>query len=93
MNKTTLKQLVKMRSKVELKNEIEKMISIWYSAKTYFQDNKYLLNPDTKEEKIVAQNDLFIKRARYALGVMSVIQLNKLFGGENDDFTLKKIYK
>ena len=79
-----------MRSLIELKVEIEKMISLWYSAETYFKDNMYLLKPDTTEEKVVAENDLFIKRTRYALGVMSVLQINKLFGGDNDDFSLKK---
>lgn len=79
-----------MKTLAELKEEIGKMISISYSAETYFNDNMYLLNPDTIEEKVVAQNDLFIKRSRYALGVMSVLQINKLFGGDNDDYSLKK---
>jgi hypothetical protein len=75
----------------DLKNEIDQMISIVYSAKTYFNDNVYLLNPDTNEEKIVAENDLFIRRARYALGAMSIIQINKLFGSDNDDFSINKL--
>jgi hypothetical protein len=58
-----------LKKSIELKEEIDKMISIWYSAKIYFNDHIYLLNPDTTEEKVVAQNDLFIKRARYVLGV------------------------
>jgi hypothetical protein len=66
------------------------MISIWFSAETYFNDNLYLSNPETPEEKFVVQNDLFIMRTRYMLGVMTVLQINKLFGGKNDDFSFKK---
>ena len=87
---TRNKHKITMKTLVELKEEIERMISISYTAEIYFNDNMYLLNPETTEEKVVAANDLFIKRARYALGVMSVIQINKLFGGDNDDFSLKK---
>jgi hypothetical protein len=80
-----------MKTLSELKKEIDRMLSISYSAELYFNDNMYLLNPDTKEEQVVAQNDLFIRRARYALGVMSILQINKLFGGKNDHFSLRKL--
>lgn len=93
-NKLCAIQTMSLSNNIEsltgLKTEIEKMISIWYSAETYFRDNMYLLEPETEEEKVVAHYDLFIKRARYALGVMSVLQLYKLYGGDNDDFSIKK---
>jgi hypothetical protein len=79
-----------MKKLAELKEEIEKMISIYFSAKSSFNDNLYLLNPDTTEEKVVAYHDLFIKRARYALGVLSILEISKLFGGNNDAFSFNK---
>ena len=81
-----------MKTIEELSVEINQMLSIWYSAKTYFNDNIYLLNPDTAEERDIVLNDLFLLRAKYSASVMTVLEMHKLFGGKNDDFTFEKLF-
>jgi len=80
-----------MMTKEELREDTGKMLSLWMSAQLAFDDYKYLRNPDTEIERAVVEHDPYIQRSTYIQGVFCVLQLSKIFGGKNDDFSLRKL--
>lgn len=85
------KRKIGMNSLAELKEEIEELLKIYTSSEISYNDNLYLSNPKTIVEKVVAENELFIKRAKFALGVLSILELNILFENKNNDYSLVRL--
>lgn len=61
------------------------------NAIIFYRCCKYLNKPKTEAEKELADSNLFIRKARYAYWVLSVLELNKLYGKQHDDYTFKKL--
>ncbi len=53
-----------METTKELRSELKSILNIYINAKLFFQDAEYLYSPDTVEEKVVANNNSFIRRTR-----------------------------
>lgn len=68
-----------IRSKEYFEKELENILFIHFDAKYYFEDVKYLNNPDTTQEKVIAINHFIIKRIRIAFWRLGIIEIAKLF--------------
>lgn len=70
---------MKIRSKDYFEKELENILYIHFDAKYYFEDVKYLNNPDTLEERIAANENFIVRRIRIAFWRLVIIEIAKLF--------------
>lgn len=70
---------MKTKTREYFEKELENILLIHFNAKFYFADVKYLNNPDTVEEMIVAGEYSTIKRIRIAFWRLGIIEIAKLF--------------
>ncbi len=82
-----------MFTPTELSAHVERMMQIRYTAQVYYSDCKYLRQPDSVEGQAVVANDPFIQRSLHGACVVSVLQLSKLYGKNNDHYTLHGLLK
>jgi len=80
-----------MKTVEELHSHLRDIFTILYRAVLFYRDAYYLNNPDSIEETVIANSSSFIKRTRYAYWFVAVIELCKLFGKKNDNFSLYKL--
>lgn len=80
-----------MKEKLELEFEIAKREAIYFTAKGFYYECRYLFLPETDEEKFILESEPFLQKARILFWSMSIIELCKLFGGKNDSFTMEKL--
>jgi len=73
----------------KFKEELDSILNIYVNAKLFFQDAEYLYNPDTEEEKKLANDNFFIRRTRIAAWRSTILELCKLFNeSKNEHFNL-----
>ncbi|MFC2138579.1 hypothetical protein ACFLTE_10420 [Bacteroidota bacterium] len=83
-----------MNIKEEYKNEIKNIIDILGKAKLFFLDTLYLSNPKTKKEQSIISKNRVLHEIRYALWVLTVLELCKLFDdNENHCYNLFKFVR
>lgn len=76
----------------ELREDLDKMYGSIYSRSVdCFLDYQYLIKPNTNEELKIAEIDPFIINVKLLLVEKSILQVNKLFGCENDDYSFRKL--
>jgi len=80
-----------MKTKQDLKSEIEKRHIIHFKANLFFSDSKYLNDPASDEERNVAGKSSFIRKVRYAYWVLSVLEFCKIYGKSNDHYSMEKL--
>ena len=79
-----------MRTIEEVRAELSKRFNILYHAITFYRDTYYLNNPDSIEERVIANSSPFIRRTRYAYWFITLLELCKLFK-ENETFSFQKL--
>lgn len=80
-----------METLKELTEEIDQRTNILFKAVLFSNDSFYLSQPATSKELELANKDMFIHKVRYSYWIISVLEMYKLYGGENDCFTIKKL--
>jgi hypothetical protein len=80
-----------MKTIKELHAQLRDIFNIIYRAISFYRDSYYLSNPDTDEERTIANSSSFIKKTRYAYWFITVIELCKLFGKKNDHYSFYKL--
>ncbi|ANQ51677.1 hypothetical protein MY04_4408 [Flammeovirga sp. MY04] len=80
-----------MESLDELDLELSKRVQILVKSINFYKSCMELNHPQDLELKSFADNNSFIRMTRYSLWCMSVLELNKLYGGSNDYYTIEKL--
>lgn len=69
---------MEIRSKEYFEKELENILYIHFDAKYYFEDVKYLNNPDTTDEKIIASEHFIVRKIRIAFWRLGIIEIAKI---------------
>lgn len=80
-------------TKTHIITRINTILEILKTAKQYLNDSYDILILDSPDEDLIIRPNKFFIRTQRAFWALAIIETHKIFGGNNDYFTIEKLFQ